>query len=104
MSRTYRRKKGYRPYDSAHYKDECLHNWFDGWCNDEERFERNKLEFHMDGKWDSGRWKNIKWHTNYVRRAQKRMDLVKVYKAHDYDDLDIYPRIHDYKHLIWVYF
>lgn len=100
MSRTYRRKKGYRPYDSANYKKV----WINRCWNTEEKFERHKLEFHMDGKWDSGRWKSLKWHTNYVRRAQKRMDLVKVYKVHDYDDLDIYPRIHDYKHLIWVYF
>lgn len=101
MSRTYRRKSGYRPFDSAQYKDEWLgRTWNDG---QEETFERYKKEFHLDGKWDSGYKSSLKWATNYHRRADKRMDLTQVFKVNDYEDLDLYDRKHDYKKLIWIY-
>lgn len=102
MSRTYRRQKGDRPWAIHRAKESYIGNRFQ-WLNlTEEDFNDWKRKTQMDRAYDYSRT-TLKWATNHHRRADKRMDLAKVYKATDYEDLDLYDRKRNYKKLIWIY-
>lgn len=104
MSRTYRRKTGDRPWATHGAKDEHIGR-YQRWMTEEEAiedFEKWSRIAEMDRRYGYST-KSLKWATNRQRRANKRMDLSTVYKAEDYDSLDIHDRKRDYKHLVWVY-
>lgn len=104
MSRTYRRQKGDTYWKSSRYQDDYIRTLIQ-WGSDEEDalrdFKRWSRTMQTDQNWSCKA--SLKWATNYHRRADKRMDLTKVYKATDYEDLDLYDRKRNYKKLIWIY-
>lgn len=89
MSRTYRRNSEPTPWWVDRYPDK--------------RWNISKWEYHSDKKMSHVHKKSLKWHTNYTRRKDERMQLSKVYGLEDYEDFDFVDYEKYYLGFIWCW-
>lgn len=100
MSRTYRCKKGYRPWTTR--RQSCYGCWRG--LITVEYTDEDRAKYERDGaRWRYKHHPYMKEHINFLRRTRERRVEQNILEAVDYDCVDVENIEKRYAHLKWCY-